>query len=110
MSARTLQTTRSDVFLTRDGGFHWEEIRKDAHLWEYGDSGSIIILANDEEPVDHVLYTTDEGLTWHTYAFDEKIRVSSSRPFPRTPRDDSSSLARRRATRAASWCTSTSPG
>ncbi|KAL1407369.1 vacuolar protein sorting/targeting protein PEP1 [Vanrija albida] len=72
----------SDVFLTRDGGFHWEEIRKDAHLWEYGDSGSIIVLVNDETAVDHVLYTTDEGLTWHTYAFDEKIRVASLQTVP----------------------------
>ena len=35
--------TDSDIFLTRDGGFTWEEIHKDAHMWEFGDSGSVIL-------------------------------------------------------------------
>ncbi len=68
----------SDTFLSRDAGFTWEEVHKDAHLWEFGDSGSILVMANDEEPTDHVLFTTDEGLNWREYKFsDEKIRVRS---------------------------------
>ncbi len=68
----------SDTFLSRDAGFTWEEVHKDAHLWEFGDSGSILVMANDEEPTDHVLFTTDEGLNWREYRFtDEKIRVVS---------------------------------
>ncbi|KIJ65382.1 hypothetical protein HYDPIDRAFT_88076 [Hydnomerulius pinastri MD-312] len=70
--------TQSDTFLSRDGGFTWEEVHKDAHLWEFGDSGSIILLVNDEEPTDHVLFTTDEGLTWREYKFsNEKLRIKS---------------------------------
>ena len=66
----------SDTFFTRDGGFTWEEVHKDAHLSEFGDSGSILIMANDEEPVDHVLFSTDEGKTWREYKFGgDKIRV-----------------------------------
>jgi hypothetical protein len=68
----------SDTFLTRDGGFTWEEVHKDAHLFEYGDSGSIIVIVNDEEPTDHVLYTTNEGISWREYKFsDEKYRIRS---------------------------------
>ncbi|KAG2114629.1 uncharacterized protein F5147DRAFT_834477 [Suillus discolor] len=68
--------TESDTFLSRDGGFTWEEVHKDAHLWKFGDSGSIIVIVNDEEPTDHVLFTTDEGLTWREFKFTtEKIRV-----------------------------------
>ncbi|KZT00997.1 Oligoxyloglucan reducing end-specific cellobiohydrolase [Laetiporus sulphureus 93-53] len=68
--------TESDTFLSRDAGHTWEEVHKDAHLWEFGDSGSILIMANDEEPTDHVLFSTDEGLNWREYRFtDEKIRV-----------------------------------
>ena len=37
----------SDTFLTRDGGFTWEEVHKDAHIWEYGDQGSILLLVNE---------------------------------------------------------------
>lgn len=67
----------SDTFLTRDGGFTWEEVHKDAHLFEYGDSGSIIVIVNDEEPTDHVLYTINEGLAWREYKFGEKLRIRS---------------------------------
>lgn len=70
--------SESDTFLTRDGGFTWEEISKDAHTWEYGDQGSILILVNDEGPTDKVKYTLDEGLTWKEYVFgDTPIRVTS---------------------------------
>ncbi|KAF5364419.1 hypothetical protein D9758_010687 [Tetrapyrgos nigripes] len=69
--------TSSDTFMSRDGGFNWEEVHKDAHLWEFGDSGSILIMANDEGPTDRVIYSTDQGLTWREYQFssDEKVRV-----------------------------------
>lgn len=68
--------TESDTFLSRDAGFTWEEIHKDAHLWEFGDSGSILVLANDEVPTNHVLFSTDEGMTWREYQFGtQKIRV-----------------------------------
>ncbi|GAA5827143.1 hypothetical protein JCM3770_007150 [Rhodotorula araucariae] len=69
--------TDSDTFLTRDGGFTWEEVHKDAHLWEYGDAGSILLLANDEEPTDHVTFTLNEGLSWQDYSFGEAIRIRS---------------------------------
>jgi hypothetical protein len=67
----------SDTFLTRDGGFTWEEVHKDAHHWEYGDQGSILVLANDEGPTDRVTYSLNEGLTWQDYHFGEPIRVRS---------------------------------
>ncbi|SCV67566.1 BQ2448_5177 [Microbotryum intermedium] len=67
----------SDTFLTRDGGFTWEEVRKDAHVWEFGDQGSILVLANDEDPTDHVSYTLNEGISWQEFKFGEKVRVRS---------------------------------
>ncbi|KAG6381823.1 hypothetical protein JVT61DRAFT_432 [Boletus reticuloceps] len=70
--------TESDTFLSRDGGFTWEEVHKDAYLWEFGDSGSIILIVNDEEATDHVLFTTDEGLSWREYKFsNEKLRINT---------------------------------
>ncbi|PWN88715.1 Oligoxyloglucan reducing end-specific cellobiohydrolase [Acaromyces ingoldii] len=70
----------SDTFLTRDGGFTWEEVHKDAHKWEYGDQGSLLVLVNDEQATDTVLYSTDEGLSWREYRFGEqgeKVRVTN---------------------------------
>lgn len=70
--------TDSDTFLSRDAGFTWEEVHKDAHLYEFGDSGSILIMANDEDPTDHVLFSTDEGLSWREYKFSaQPVRVKS---------------------------------
>ncbi|KAL7415743.1 hypothetical protein BDY24DRAFT_337902 [Mrakia frigida] len=74
--------TDSDTFLTRDAGFTWEEVHKDAHLWEFGDYGSILVIANDEDATDHVLYTTDEGLNWKEYNFGERIFVRSIQTVP----------------------------
>ena len=69
---------QSDTFLSCDAGFTWEEVHKDAHLWEFGDSGSILIMANDEGPTDHVMFSTDEGLNWREYKFtDEAMRVKA---------------------------------
>ncbi|KIJ36606.1 hypothetical protein M422DRAFT_260953, partial [Sphaerobolus stellatus SS14] len=67
----------SDTFLSRDGGFTWEEVHKDAHLWEFGDFGSILVMVNDEQATDRVLFSTDEGLNWREYNFGEPMRVFS---------------------------------
>lgn len=72
----------SDTFLTRDGGFTWEEVHKDAHIWEYGDQGSILLLANDEQVTDFVTYSLDEGLTWKDYSFGTRMRVVSISTVP----------------------------
>lgn len=67
-----------DTFFSRDAGFTWEEVRKGPHVWEWGDSGSILVMVNDKEPTDHVLFSTNEGKEWREYQFsDEKVRVRS---------------------------------
>jgi len=72
----------SDIFITRDGGFSWEEIHKDAHMWEFGDSGSVIVIVNDEDVTDQVLYSTDEGLSWKSHNFGTTLRVQSIQTVP----------------------------
>ena len=75
--------TDSDTFMSRDAGFSWEEVHKDAHLFEFGDSGSILVMANDEEPTDHILFSTDEGLNWREYKFsNQPVRVKSIATVP----------------------------
>ena len=71
--------SESDTFLSRDGGFTWQEVHKDANLWEFGDYGSVLVMANDEEPTDRVLFSTDEGDSWKEYVFlnQGKMRVKS---------------------------------
>lgn len=54
----------SDTFLSTDAGLTWSMIRLDAHKYEFGDSGSILIVINDEESTDSVSYSMDFGRTW----------------------------------------------
>lgn len=68
----------SDTYLSRDAGFTWEEVHKDAHMWEFGDSGSILVMVNDEQPTNFLLFSVDEGLNWREYQFsDHPMRINS---------------------------------
>lgn len=66
------------VFLSRDGGLNWFEIRKGSHIYEIGDHGGLILIADDQTPTNTILYSWDEGLTWEELKFtDEKIMVTN---------------------------------
>jgi len=52
------------TYLSRDGGFTWAEVRKGSHIYEIGDHGGLIVIADDQNPTDSVLYSWDEGLQW----------------------------------------------
>lgn len=54
----------SDTFLSVNAGIDWTMIRPGAHKYEFGDSGSILVIVNDEEPTDKVQYSTDLGQNW----------------------------------------------
>ena len=64
------------TFLSRDGGLTWFEIRKGSHIYEIGDGGGLILLADDEKPSNSILYTWDEGLSWEEKKIsDEKFLI-----------------------------------
>ncbi len=64
------------TFLSRDGGLTWFEIRKGSHIYEIGDGGGLILLADDEKPSNKIYYTWDEGLTWEEKIIsDEKFLI-----------------------------------
>mmetsp|Transcript_41952 Transcript_41952/g.70015 ORF Transcript_41952/g.70015 Transcript_41952/m.70015 type:complete len:856 (+) Transcript_41952:36-2603(+) len=54
-----------NTYLSRDAGLTWKEVAKGSHIYEYGDHGGLIVMAFDEGPTDHILYTWDEGRTWN---------------------------------------------
>lgn len=54
-----------DTFLSIDAGLTWRMVRREAHMYEFGDTGSIILAVNDEEMTDTVSYSTDFGHTWY---------------------------------------------
>jgi hypothetical protein len=57
----------SDTFLSSDAGLNWKMVQKNAHLYEFGDQGSLIVIVNNEEPVDSLMYSTDMGTSWSAF-------------------------------------------
>ncbi|KAF1797441.1 hypothetical protein V8B55DRAFT_1516083 [Mucor lusitanicus] len=77
--------SESDTFLTRDGGHTWTMIQEGEHFYEFGDQGSILVLINDEKPTKELLYSWDQGETWHFYEFSaDEIRVNTLTTDPKS--------------------------
>jgi len=60
---------QSDTFLSTDAGVSWTMIRRDAHIYEFGDQGGILVVVNDEDGTDKVRYSLDLGKTWYVTLF-----------------------------------------
>lgn len=61
------------TFLSRDGGLSWFEVRKGSHIYEIGNHGALIVMADDQNPTDEVLYSWDEGLSF------QELKISSEK-------------------------------
>ncbi|TPX07022.1 uncharacterized protein E0L32_011090 [Thyridium curvatum] len=61
----------ADTFMTTDAGITWKNVKKGAWTWQFGDQGSIIVLAQRHTKTKTVSYTADEGQTWQDYQFTE---------------------------------------
>ena len=67
-TGRSLQRYKPDqlsTYMSRDGGLTWDEVRKGSHIYEFGDHGGLIIMAPNLEATTYVLYSWNEGKTWH---------------------------------------------
>ncbi|KAF5021840.1 hypothetical protein F66182_6133 [Fusarium sp. NRRL 66182] len=67
----------ADTFMSADGGISWKSVKKGLWTWQYGDQGSIIVLAQrathgNGAKTKIVSYSTDEGKTWTDYEFNDK--------------------------------------
>lgn len=68
----TLGDLRSaQTYMTRDAGMTWTEIAPRPMFWEFGDSGSIIVLVDSLEPTDTIRYSVDDGINWLDFKFSE---------------------------------------
>ncbi len=53
-----------DTFISSDAGLTWNVVQNEPHKYEFGDQGSLLVVMNDLESTDHVLYSYDFGQTW----------------------------------------------
>lgn len=61
----------ADTFLTPDGGITWKSVKKGPYIYEYGDSGSVIVIVPEGKATKSLFYSLDEGDTWTEYQFSE---------------------------------------
>ncbi|KAF5011665.1 hypothetical protein FDECE_2240 [Fusarium decemcellulare] len=67
----------ADTFMSDDGGITWKNVKKGPWTWQYGDQGSIIVLAQrathgNDAKAKSVSYSLDQGNTWVDYEFTDK--------------------------------------
>jgi hypothetical protein len=56
---------KMNTYLSRDGGLNWAEVRKGPYIYELGDHGGLVVMAKHNEPTKEILYSFNEGKTWH---------------------------------------------
>lgn len=57
-------TQEINLFLSRDGGLSWKEIKKGEQVFNIGDHGGIIVVAPKHTPTTTISYSIDEGNTF----------------------------------------------
>ena len=83
MATGNIGTSLSDnedeinTYFSRDAGLSWDEVAKGSHIYEFGDHGALIVMANDVEASDTVLYSWNEGKSWSPFKFSEKSWLNS---------------------------------
>lgn len=56
--------------MSRDGGVNWFIIGKGSHIYEIGDQGGLIVMAEDQKASKYIYITWNQGLHW------KKIKIS----------------------------------
>eukprot|EP00961_Rhodomonas_salina_P069313 930692-Rhodomonas_salina.1 len=59
----------TNTYFSRDAGRTWEEIRKGSYIYEFGDHGALMVMANNREATNRILYSWNEGLNWTEFQF-----------------------------------------
>jgi len=57
----------TSTFLSRDGGLTWSEAHKGAFIYEFGDHGGLIVMADDLKKTSEVIFTWNEGQSWYDF-------------------------------------------
>eukprot|EP00884_Botryococcus_braunii_P007264 jgi/Botrbrau1/16539/Bobra.0327s0006.1 len=72
------------TWLSRDGGYSWEDVMPGAAIYEFGDYGGLILMAPHEieAPTDKIHFSMDQGGCWHTILLEEAIDVQNIRVEP----------------------------
>ena len=82
-----LEYEEGDLYVSDDAGLTWTRALKDAHKYEFGDRGAVLVAIYDEGPTDKISYSINHGKDWHEADLGEEV---VPKIFTTTP--DSTSL------------------
>jgi hypothetical protein len=60
-----------NTYLSRDGGLTWHESHKGAFIYEFGDHGGLIVMADDIKKTKQVVFSWNEGQSWYDFELSE---------------------------------------
>lgn len=67
-----------NTYLSRDGGLTWVEAHKGAYIYEFGDHGGLIVMADDSKQTNQVVFSWNEGQNWYDFELgDHPVNVDN---------------------------------
>lgn len=80
--------TKGDLYVSDDGGLTWTKALEDAHKYEFGDQGAVLVAVYDEGPTKEIRYSLKHGKgDWGTIKLENEFLVGELTTIP-----DSTSL------------------
>ena len=64
-----------DLYVSDDAGLHWTRALKEAHKYEFGDKGAVLLAIYDEGPTDKISYSLNHGHKWEEVKLEDKVRA-----------------------------------
>lgn len=64
-----------DLWVSDDAGVSWKPALEEAHKYEFGDQGSILVAIYDEDDTDQIRYSLNHGTDWETFDLGKKVRA-----------------------------------
>jgi hypothetical protein len=62
---------QTNTYLSRDGGLTWFEAHKGAFIYEFGDHGGLIVMADDIHKTKQLVFSWNEGTSWFDFELGE---------------------------------------
>lgn len=58
---------QTNTYISRNGGLTWMEAHKGAFIYEYGDHGGLVVMADDVRKTKLVVFSWNEGQSWYDF-------------------------------------------
>lgn len=57
------------TWISTNGGVTFQEILKGSHIYEIGDHGALIVIADDQNETNQLKFSWNFGISWETLNF-----------------------------------------